>query len=95
LSLDADIALRNQHTHDKFLSVGIWTGDDIFDPADALLDFSESPEARQKLCDFLWEEVGRLVDEHVAKGKTVFDATWTFLDAQREKRGNHGTTHPR
>lgn len=58
--LDADIALRNQHTHDKFLSVGIWTDDDIFDPADALLDLSENPEAHQQLCDFLQEEIRRL-----------------------------------
>jgi hypothetical protein len=88
LSLDADIALRNQHTHDKFLSVGIWTDNDIFDPADALLDFSERPEERQQLSDFLRGEIGRLVDEHVAKGKAVFDATWAFLDAAREERRN-------
>lgn len=91
VSLDADIALRNQHTHDKFLSVGIWTDNDIFDPADALLDLSENPEAHQQLCDFLQEEIGRLVDEHVAKGKAVFDATWAFLDAEREERGNQGS----
>jgi hypothetical protein len=88
LSLDADIALRNQHTHDKFLSVGICTDNDIFDPADALLDSSERPEAHQRLCDFLREEIGRLVDEHVAKGNEVFDATWAFLHAAREERAN-------
>src|SRR3989442_2920591 len=49
VSLDADIALRNQHTHDKFLSVGFWADDDIFDPADALLDLSENPTAHQQL----------------------------------------------
>jgi hypothetical protein len=66
---------------DKFLSVGICTDYDIFDPADAPLDLSENPEAHQQLCDFLREEIGRLVDEHVVKGKAVFDATWAFLDA--------------
>jgi hypothetical protein len=92
-SLDADIALRNQHTHNKFLSVGICTDNDIYDPADALLDFSENPEAHQQLSDFLQEEIGRLVEERVAKGKAVFDAVWALLDATREERGNRGSTN--
>lgn len=79
--LDADIELRNKHTHDKFLSVGIWTENDIYDPADALLDLSTQPHAQQVLKDFLKEEMQRLVDEHVAKGRVVFDATWALLDA--------------
>lgn len=82
-SLDADISLRNQHTHDKFLSVGIWTDNDIYDPADALLDLSGRPEAEKVLRDFLREEIQRLVDEHVAKGKAVFDATWALLGVVR------------
>jgi hypothetical protein len=89
-SLDADIALRNQHTHDKFLSVGIWTDNDIFDPADALLDLSERSEAYLQLCDFLREEIGRLVNEHVTKGRAVFDATWAFLNVTDAQRGNPG-----
>ncbi len=60
--LDADIALRNQHTHDKFLSVGIWTENDIYDPADALLDLSSRPDAQQVLREFLKEEMQRLAD---------------------------------
>ena len=79
--LDADIALRNQHTHDKFLSVGIWTENDIYDPADALLDLTSQPDSQEGLKEFLKEEIRRLIDEHVAKGRTVFDATWAFLDA--------------
>jgi hypothetical protein len=79
--LDADIALRNQHTHDKFLSVGIWTEDDIYDPADALLDLSTQPDAQGVLKEFLKEEMQKLVDEYVAKGRAAFDATWAFLDA--------------
>ena len=91
VSLDADIALRNQHTHNTFLSVGIWTDNDIFDPADALLDLCKNPEAHQQLCDFLREEIGRLVDEHVAKGKAAFDATWAFLGAAGEGPGNQNS----
>ena len=83
VSLDADISLRNQHTHDKFLSVGIWTDNDIYDPADALLDLSGRPEAEEVLRDFLREEIQRLVDEHVTKGKAVFDATWALLGIVR------------
>jgi len=79
--LDADIALRNQHTHDKFLSIGIWTENDVYDPTDALLDLSGQPDSQEVLKEFLKEEMQRLVDEHVAKGRAVFDATWAFLDA--------------
>jgi hypothetical protein len=82
-SLDADIGLRNRHTHDKFLSVGIWTDDGIYDPADALLDLSGRPEAEKVLRDFLREEIQRLVDEQVVKGRAVFDATWIFLGVAR------------
>ena len=69
--LDVDIALRNQHTHDKFLSVGILTGNDIYDPADALLDLSTQPHAHQVLEEFLKEEMQWLVDEQVARGRAV------------------------
>jgi hypothetical protein len=87
ISLDADIALRNQHTHDKFLSVGLCTDNDIFDPADALLDLSANREGYQQLFDFLREETQRLVDEHTAKGKAVFEATWSLLEAAKEAEG--------
>jgi len=43
-----------------------------------------SENHNQQLSDFLREEVDRLVDEHVAKGKAVFDATWAFLDIAAE-----------
>ena len=36
--IDDDIELRNQNTHDSFLSLGLYTGNDIYDPWDALLD---------------------------------------------------------
>ena len=94
--LDADIALRNQHTHDKFLSVGIWTDNDIYDPADALLDLSTQSDAHEALKEFLKEEMQRLVDEYVAKGRAVFDATWAFLDAVGpEKRTRRPTSSRR
>jgi len=94
--LDADIALRNQHTHDNFLSVGIWTEDDIYDPADALLDLSTQSDAHEALKEFLKEEMQRLVDEYVAKGRAVFDATWAFLDAVGpEKRTRRPTSSRR
>ena len=80
VGLDEDIALRNQHTHDKFLSVGIWTGNDIYDPLDALVDVSSQSDARKQLRDFLSGEIQRLIDKYVAKGRAVFKATWAFLD---------------
>jgi hypothetical protein len=85
VTIGADVALRNQHTHDKFLSVGILTENDIYHPADALLDTSEHPEARRKLSAFLRKEIKRLVDEYVAKGDAVTDATWVLLQAARQE----------
>jgi len=85
-SLDADIVLRNQPTHDKFLSVGIWTNNDLFDPPDALLDVNATPEDHRQLWEFLSIEIQRLVDEHLAKGRCVFDATWGFLKVAQETK---------
>ena len=39
-SLDADVKLRNQHTHDTFLNLGLYTGEDVFDPHDVLIDLN-------------------------------------------------------
>jgi hypothetical protein len=47
--LDSDIALRNRHTHDTFLSIVICVDNDIYDPADALMDLGHDPDARLEL----------------------------------------------
>ena len=78
--LDSDIALRNLHTHEQFLAVGLWTEDDIYDPADALNDLSSQPDNQRLLREFLVEDTRRLIEEHVAKGKVLFDATWALLE---------------
>lgn len=85
VGMDADIALRNQHTHDKFLSIGIWTENDIYDPSDALLDVSCQPEAQSYLTEFLKAEIHRLIGEYATKGEAVFNATWAFLDVVKPK----------
>jgi len=47
--LDDDIGLRNLHTHQFYLNLGLFTGSDIFDPYDALLDLSDHPASRRQL----------------------------------------------
>lgn len=79
--LDADIALRNLHTHDKFLTLGLWTENDIYDPADALNDLTSQPEEQRLLREFLAGEIRRLIEEHTKKAKALFDATRALLDA--------------
>jgi hypothetical protein len=55
--LDDDIGLRNRHTHSYYLSLGLYTGSDIFDPYDALLDMSQNPASRRKFETLLRREV--------------------------------------
>jgi hypothetical protein len=91
--MDPDIELRNQHTHDKFLSVGIWTGDDIFDPADALLDVSHNAEASKQLRQFLRKDIKRLVTQYDEKGRDIIDSTFSFLRIVDDvRRGSEPTS---
>jgi hypothetical protein len=79
--LDSGIVLRDQHTHDMFVSMGICTATGIYDPADALADLSHDPDGHQELSAFLRKETQRLVDEHIVKASAVIEATWAFLNA--------------
>jgi len=48
-ALDDDIKLRNFHTRDTFLRIGLWSENAIYDSADALLELHGLPKARKRL----------------------------------------------
>ena len=79
MALDHDVELRNFHTHNTFLSLGLWTGDDIYDPQDALLDLENRPDEREELESFLRDEAKLLVTEYAEKGRKLIEATMCLL----------------
>jgi hypothetical protein len=70
-ALDDDIKLRNFHTHDTFLQIGLWTGNDIYDPADALLDLQSQPKAKKRLEALLRKGAKHLAREYERKADRV------------------------
>ena len=78
--LDDDIRIRGQHTHKSFLDLYIYTGDDLYDPHDALLDLQRKPEDRKLLEDLLRKEIRRHMEEYREKIDTIFEMTWDFLE---------------
>jgi hypothetical protein len=61
--LEEDVLLRHGHTHDTFLAVGLHTGDDVFEPADVLMQLQGRPE-RKKIVGLLRRELRRIAKEH-------------------------------
>jgi hypothetical protein len=77
--LDDDIGLRNMHTHRTFLSLGLSTGYDVYDPHDALLDLERDHEARRRFEELLHNEVKRVAEQYMDKVKALTEMTWVFL----------------
>lgn len=77
--LDDDVGLRNVHTHRTFLSFGLSTGYDIYDPHDALLDFERDPDARRRLEKQLHDEVKQVAAQYMDKVRALTEMTWVFL----------------
>jgi len=69
--IDDDIDLRNQNTHDTFLSLGLLTEHDVYDPQDALLDVQhQNPDMYDSFKKRVREEIRKTVkryDEKIAK----------------------------
>jgi hypothetical protein len=80
-SLDNDVDLRNRHTHEVYLSLGLYTGSDIFDPYDALLDVSEKPASRRELETLLRREVKKTAQRYVHKVEALLEAVKKVLEA--------------
>jgi len=78
--LDDDVKVRGQHTHKSFLDLYIYTGDDLLNPHDTILDLQRKPEDRKLLEDFLWKEIRRHMKEYEEKIEKIFEMTWNFLE---------------
>jgi hypothetical protein len=79
-SLDEDIELRTQQTHKNFLDFGLYTGDDIYNPQDALLDLNRKPKDRQLLENLLRKEIQRHVKEYTQKIYAISEMVRNFLE---------------
>jgi hypothetical protein len=79
--LDDDIGLRNLHTHHFYLSLGLNTGSDIFDPYDALLDLSNKPASRRQLEALLRREIKKTAQRYVDKVEALLEAVQKVLEA--------------
>jgi hypothetical protein len=79
--LDDDIGLRNLKTHNLYLSLGLYTGSDILDPYDALLDVSDKPAGRRKLETLLRREVKKTAQCYFDKVDALLQAVQKVLDA--------------
>ena len=79
--LDDEIKIRNTHTHEQFLNIVLDTGEEMFDPRDALVDLEKDSRARRKLAGFLRNEIRRLAEMYSDRARTVHEYTWNFLKA--------------
>jgi len=79
---DDAVQIRNLHTHDTFLSLGLLTDHGLYDPVDVItLDASRQPGLRWKLEIDLRKEALRIGREYERKARKVVDATMALLTA--------------
>jgi hypothetical protein len=78
---DNYIGLRNRHTHSHYLSLGLYTGSDIFDLYDALLDISQNSASRQKFETLLRREVRKTAQYYAHKVEALLEAVQKVLKA--------------
>jgi len=79
--IDDDINLRNQNTHDTFISLGLATEDNIYDPHDALLDVQhQHPKMYDDYRKRIREEIGKTVQRYNQKIARINRLTMKALD---------------
>lgn len=61
--------------------MGLYTGSDIFDPYDALLDMSQNPTSRRKFETLLRREVKKTAQYYVHKVEALLEAVQKVLKA--------------
>lgn len=79
--LDSDVMLRNEHTHEQFLALGLFTGDDIYDPHDALTDVEHDPQALSALVNVLNTGIRCLRREYLVRIRQIADAALEVAEA--------------
>lgn len=77
---DEAVQIRNLHTHDTFLRLGLLTDHGLYDPVDVLtIDVPEEPSLRRRLEADLRNEAQRMGREYEKKARRVVEATTALL----------------
>jgi hypothetical protein len=83
--LNQDSLLRNLHTHETFLSLGLMTDGGPYDPVDVLnIDMQDSPE-RALFEDLLRTESKTLAEEYRDKAQQAIEAAFDLFDDSRQE----------
>jgi hypothetical protein len=77
-SLDQDMLLRNMHTHEQFLSLGLVAPNGHFDPDDVLTDLEHRPDDYRAISSLLRKETKRLADEYRTRIRSIRDAAFAI-----------------
>jgi hypothetical protein len=81
---DEATQVRNLHTHETFLSLGLLTDQGIYDPVDVLtIDVPTQARLRRQLEVDLRKEARRIGREYERKARRALDATMALLKATR------------
>lgn len=65
--LDDDMLLRNMHTHEQFLSLGLFACNGPYDPDDVLMELESKPDEYRSMISLLRKETKKLADEYRAR----------------------------
>ena len=85
LILNQDSLLRNLHTHETFLSLGLMTNGAPYDPVDVLNNDMQDPTDRAWFEDLLRTESKKLAKEYKDKAKQAIEAAFDLFDDSRQE----------
>jgi hypothetical protein len=72
--LDNDMLLRNMHTHEQFLSIGLVAPNGPYDPDDILMQLENNPSEYRWMVSLLRSEIRKLVSEYRLRIRDLRDA---------------------
>jgi hypothetical protein len=78
--LDDDMLLRNMHTHERFLSLGLMAFNGPYDPDDVLTDLEHRPDEYRAMSSLLRRETKKLADEYRTRIRSVRDAAFALAE---------------
>lgn len=79
--LDSDVQLRNLHTHEQFLSLGLFAGGTMYDPEDMLQDGGQDPQKATVISQLLSAPMRKLRTDYLCMIDAVCEAAWCVADA--------------
>ena len=80
LILDEDIALRNENTHNTFLSLGYSNGYDIYDPHDVLVELQSQSSEYNEFVQQLKEAIDKTIHCYENKINQIIELTEGLLE---------------